>query len=26
VSRESRRGEKGDPLAFDFVVYERGES
>jgi dihydrofolate reductase len=24
VSRESRRSEKGDTLAFDFVVYERG--
>jgi dihydrofolate reductase len=24
VSRESRRSEKGDALAFDFVVYERG--
>ncbi|MDQ1316116.1 MAG: dihydrofolate reductase, partial [Pseudomonadota bacterium] len=24
VSRESRIGEKGDALAFDFVVYERG--
>ena len=23
ISRESRRGEKGDALAFDFVVYER---
>jgi dihydrofolate reductase len=24
VSRESHRGEKGDALKFDFVVYERG--
>jgi dihydrofolate reductase len=24
LSRESRTGEKGDALAFDFVVYERG--
>jgi len=24
VSRESLRSEKGDALAFDFVVYERG--
>ena len=24
ISRESHTGEKGDPLGFDFVVYERG--